>query len=149
MAYVDDFPTDARIVRWNMGVAFLALGVGGLFGMIQALHRTGIFRGFVSSADYYTVLTGHGVLLALVFTTFALAGLFTWGVTRSLDRPLPSPRFTMSWFVLMLVGAVLAPPGSTLTTRKIWPVGRPCRAIVGDSGLLWDRGLQTRMGKFI
>jgi len=108
MAYVDDFPTDARIVRWNMAVAFIALGIGGLFGMIQALHRTGVFRGFVSSADYYSVLTGHGVLLALVFTTFALAGLFTWGITRSLDRPLPSPRFTMSWFVLMLVGAVVA-----------------------------------------
>ena len=108
MAYVDDFPTDARIVRWNMAVAFLALGIGGLFGMIQALHRTGIFRGFVSSADYYTVLTGHGVLLALVFTIFALCGVFTWGVTRSLDRPLPSPRFTMGWFVLMLVGAAMA-----------------------------------------
>ena len=108
MAYVDDFPTDARIVRWNMAVAFLALGVGGLFGMIQALHRTGIFRGFVSSADYYTVLTGHGVLLALVFTIFALCGVFTWGVTRSLDRPLPNPRFSIAWFGLMLVGALLA-----------------------------------------
>ena len=75
MAYVDDFPTDARIVRWNLLVAFTALGIGGLFGMIQALHRTDVFRGFVSSADYYSVLTGHGVLLALFFTIFALCSL--------------------------------------------------------------------------
>jgi cytochrome c oxidase subunit 1 len=108
MAYVDDFPTDARIVRWNLLVAFTALGVGGLFGMIQALHRTDVFRGFVSSADYYSVLTGHGVLLALFFTIFALCGLFTWGVTKSLDRPLPSTRFTMAWFGFMFVGALMA-----------------------------------------
>jgi cytochrome c oxidase subunit 1 len=76
--------------------------------MVQALHRTGVFRGFVSSADYYTVLTGHGVLLALVFTIFALCGLFTWGITRSLDRPLPNERFTLAWFGLMVVGAVMA-----------------------------------------
>src|SRR6056297_1906470 len=108
MAYVDEFPTDARIIRWNLLVAFTALGIGGLFGMIQALHRTGVFRGFVSSADYYSVLTGHGVLLALFFTIFALCGLFTWGVTRSLDRPLPSVRFSMTWFGLMFVGALMA-----------------------------------------
>jgi cytochrome c oxidase subunit 1 len=72
-AFIDQFPHDAFIVRLNLAVAFGALGVGGLFGFIQGLHRTGVYRGFVSSADYYTLLTGHGVLLALVFTTFSVA----------------------------------------------------------------------------
>ena len=49
-AFVDQYPHDAFIVRLNLAVAFGALGVGGLFGLIQALHRTGIYRGFVSSA---------------------------------------------------------------------------------------------------
>ncbi|MFB6122144.1 MAG: cbb3-type cytochrome c oxidase subunit I, partial [Haloferacaceae archaeon] len=108
MAFVDDFPNESRIIRWNLGVAFTALGIGGLFGFIQALHRTGVFRGFISSTQYYTVLTAHGVLLALIFTTFGLAGIFTWGVTRSLDRPMVDHRFTQAWFWLMLVGTILA-----------------------------------------
>ena len=108
LAYVERFPDAARIVRLCFLVAFGSLGLGGLFGVIQALHRTDIYRGFVSSADYYTVLTGHGVLLALVFTTFFIAGLFTWAVTRSMDRPLSSMRLAWAWFGLMLLGTLMA-----------------------------------------
>jgi cytochrome c oxidase subunit 1 len=107
MTFVDEYPREAKLVRQCYAVAFGALGIGGLFGLVQALHRTGIFRGVVSSPDYYTVLTGHGVLLALIFTIFALCGIFTWGVTRSLDRPLPSPRFSQGWFWMMTVGTVI------------------------------------------
>ncbi len=78
MVFVDSYPKTSKLVRSEFLVSFIALGIGALFGVIQALHRTGVFRGFVSSADYYTILTGHGVLLALVFTTFFIAGLFTW-----------------------------------------------------------------------
>ncbi|MFB6135332.1 MAG: b(o/a)3-type cytochrome-c oxidase subunit 1 [Halobacteriaceae archaeon] len=107
MAFVDEYPAEARVARWCLAAAFTALGIGGLFGLIQALHRTGVYRGVVSSTQYYTLLTTHGVLLALVFTIFFLCGLFTWGVTRSLDRPLPSRRFSLLWFALMVVGAVV------------------------------------------
>ncbi|MFB6105963.1 MAG: b(o/a)3-type cytochrome-c oxidase subunit 1 [Halobacteriaceae archaeon] len=107
-AFVTQFPTEARVVRWCFYVAFSAFGVGALFGLVQALHRTGVYRGFVSSADYYTVLTGHGVLLALVFTIMFLAGLFTWGMTRSLDRGVVDVRLTKTWFGVMVVGAALA-----------------------------------------
>ncbi|QIO22010.1 b(o/a)3-type cytochrome-c oxidase subunit 1 [Haloarcula sp. JP-L23] len=107
MVFVDEYPETSKLVRSEFIVAFVALGIGALFGIVQALHRTGMFRGFVSSADYYTLLTGHGVLLALVFTTFFIAGLFAWGVTNSLDRELPQ-RIAWSAFWLMLTGTVLA-----------------------------------------
>ena len=107
MTFVEDYPREARITRLAFGVSFTALGIGGLFGLIQALHRTGALRGIVSSADYYTILTGHGVLLALVFTTFFIAGLFTWATARSLEREL-DPRLMWTWFGLMTVGTVLA-----------------------------------------
>jgi cytochrome c oxidase subunit 1 len=106
-AFVDLYPHDAFIVRLNLAVAFGALGVGGLFGLIQALHRTGIYRGFVSSADYYTLLTGHGVLLALVFTTFFITGIFSWAVVASLDEEL-NERLSKLWFGTMFVGTLLA-----------------------------------------
>ncbi|MEA5387070.1 b(o/a)3-type cytochrome-c oxidase subunit 1 [Haloarculaceae archaeon H-GB11] len=108
MAYVDDYPDASKLVRACFGVSFVALGLGGFFGLIQALHRTNVFRGFVSSADYYTVLTGHGVLLVLVFTTFFIAGLFTWATTHSLERDVPSLTLGWTWFAMMLVGTALA-----------------------------------------
>jgi cytochrome c oxidase subunit 1 len=107
MVFVDSYPKTSKLVRSEFLVAFVALGIGALFGVIQALHRTGVFRGFVSSADYYTILTGHGVLLALVFTTFFIAGLFTWAVANSLERELPH-RIAWSAFWIMLTGTVLA-----------------------------------------
>jgi len=105
-AFLDRYPHEALIVRLNFLVAFAALGIGGIFGLVQALHRTGYLR-VIPSADYYTVLTGHGVLLALVFTTFFIAGIFSWGITRSLDENL-STRLSYLWFGTMLVGTVLA-----------------------------------------
>jgi cytochrome c oxidase subunit 1 len=108
VTYVADYPDEAKLVRACFAVAFGALAIGGFFGLVQALHRTNIFRGVVSSSDYYTVLTGHGVLLVLVFTTFFIAGLFVWAVTSSLDRPLPSMRLGWLWFGLMTTGTLLA-----------------------------------------
>ncbi|MHB9285878.1 b(o/a)3-type cytochrome-c oxidase subunit 1 [Halobacteriales archaeon Cl-PHB] len=107
MAFVDEFPTEAKVTRMTFYSAFIALGIGALFGLIQAIQRTG-FMDVVSDADYYTVLTGHGVLLAIVFTIFFLVGTFTWAVTNSLDRGVVSPRFTWAWYALMSVGTVMA-----------------------------------------
>jgi cytochrome c oxidase subunit 1 len=107
-AFLVQFPAAARFVRYCFVIAFGALGIGGLLGLVQALHRTGALRGIVSSTDYYTLLTGHGVLLALVFTTFFIAGLFTWAVVRSLDRPMAAPRVGWTGFGALLLGTVLA-----------------------------------------
>ena len=108
MTFHEEYPFEAKIVRMCLGVSFIALGIGGLFGLVQALHRTNVFRGFIDSPDYYTILTGHGVLLVLVFTTFFIAGLFLWAVTGSLERPVTSQRLAWSWLILMTVGTVLA-----------------------------------------
>ena len=105
--YVDQFPAEARIVRAAFWSSFIALGVGGLLGLVQVLHRTDVVR-FMSGADYYTVLTLHGVLLAITFTIFFLVGIFTWAITTSLDRGLENLRFTWLWYGLMSVGTVLA-----------------------------------------
>ncbi|ELZ00922.1 cytochrome c oxidase subunit I [Natrialba chahannaoensis JCM 10990] len=104
--YIESFPAEAKVVRAAFYSSFLALAIGGLFGIVQTLHRTGYYR-FMDSADYYTVLTAHGVLLAITFTIFFLVGVFTWAVTTSLDRPVEDIRFTWVWYGLMVVGTVL------------------------------------------
>ncbi|WP_267641032.1 b(o/a)3-type cytochrome-c oxidase subunit 1 [Haloarchaeobius amylolyticus] len=105
--FVDEYPFEAKVTRVCLGIAFGALLVGGLMGLVQALHRTGALR-IMPSQYYYTVLTGHGVLLALIFTTFFICGLFTWGITRSLDTPIPNRNITRAWVLLMALGTVLA-----------------------------------------
>jgi cytochrome c oxidase subunit 1 len=106
--FFEKFPTASRITKSCMAVAFIALGIGGFFGLLQALHRTGVYDQFINAAQYYTILTGHGVLLALVFTSFFITALFTWAVTRSLETPLRNPWFSWTWFGTMLLGTVLA-----------------------------------------
>ncbi len=104
--YIDRFPAEAKVIRSAFYGSFLALALGGLFGIIQTLHRTGYYR-FMDSADYYTVLTAHGVFLVISFTIFFLVGVFTWAVTTSLDRELEDIRFTWAWYGLMALGITL------------------------------------------
>lgn len=106
-AYIDDFPAEAKLVRAAFYSSFLALALGGVFGVIQTLHRTGYYR-FIDSADYYTVLTAHGVFLVISFTIFFLVGVFTWAITTSLDRGVEDLRFTWGWYGLMAIGITLS-----------------------------------------
>ncbi|MEZ3117752.1 b(o/a)3-type cytochrome-c oxidase subunit 1 [Halobaculum sp. MBLA0147] len=106
-AFVDRYPDAAKAVRVLFGVAFVAFGIGALFGLIQALHRTDVVR-VIPSSDYYTILTGHGVLLALVFTTFLITGLFHWANTRSLGVAPTSKRLTWTWIGTMSLGTLFA-----------------------------------------
>jgi len=108
VTYIDDFPHEARVVRVMFAVAFVSVAIGGLFGLLQAWFRTNVFRGAFSTVEYYSILTAHGVLMALVFTTFFIVGLFTWGVTRSLGRGFNDRRFTWAWVTIMTLGPVLS-----------------------------------------
>ncbi|QFU81133.1 b(o/a)3-type cytochrome-c oxidase subunit 1 [Natronorubrum aibiense] len=106
-AYIDKFPAEAKVVKTVFFSSFLALALGGVFGIIQTLHRTDVYR-FIDPADYYTVLTAHGVFMVITFTIFFLVGVFTWAVTTSLDRGVEDIRFTWSWVALMSIGTVMA-----------------------------------------
>ncbi len=104
--YIDRFPAEAKVIRSAFYGSFLALALGGLFGIIQTLHRTGYYR-FIPSEDYYTVLTAHGVFLVISFTIFFLVGVFTWAITTSLDREVEDIRFTWAWYGLMAIGITI------------------------------------------
>nr|WP_160046574.1 b(o/a)3-type cytochrome-c oxidase subunit 1 [Natrialba sp. INN-245] len=105
--FVDSYPKQARVVRSAFLTAYVALGIGALFGVLQALHRTDILR-LVESPTYYTILTGHGVFLVITFTIFFLVGLYQWAVTDSLGRGPVDMRLTWAWYGLMSSGTLLA-----------------------------------------
>jgi len=105
--FLDKFPQEAAVVRAALWSSFIALTLGAVFGIIQALHRTDILR-VIDSTDYYTVLTAHGVLMVISFTIFFLVGAFTWAIVRSFDRNVEDIRYTWTWYGMMVTGTLMA-----------------------------------------
>jgi cytochrome c oxidase subunit I len=59
----------------HIGVAVAAFGVASAMGVLQALSLADIQFPHRSESLYYISVTAHGVLMALVFTTFFIMGL--------------------------------------------------------------------------
>lgn len=112
----------ARLAAANIGVSVGAFGVAAAMAMMQALSRANLDLPFRSASMYYLSVTAHGVLMALVFTTFFVMGLGYVVARRSLDRPLPHVGLAWASFWLALAGsaatlwAVLAGRASVLYT---------------------------------
>ncbi len=105
--------------RYQVGahllVAFIALLVGLLMGPFQTFRRSpwlqDVFDGQITTpifTYYYQALTLHGVLNALVFTTFFIMGVSYFVVQRSLQRPMRSTLAVWVSFWMMAVGLLLA-----------------------------------------
>jgi len=99
---------DARLTKSYISVAFIALLVGGVLGLLQGLNRAGLLE-LPSWFNYYQVLTAHGLLLVLVLTAFFTIGYFYAGLSHTLGGILPKVR-KMAWigFWLKIVGFVFA-----------------------------------------
>ncbi|MGF1505743.1 MAG: b(o/a)3-type cytochrome-c oxidase subunit 1 [Anaerolineae bacterium] len=110
---------DKRFIGLHMLIAVIALAIGSLFGPLQALNHADInlyqplqnlmepipFSPFQS---YYQGLTLHGVLNALVWTTFFITGFFTLTTVRGLERDLRYPWLNRVGFWMMVVGLLMA-----------------------------------------
>jgi cytochrome c oxidase subunit 1 len=102
---------EKRFVGWHMLVAIIALFVGSLFGPLQAFEFSGVnlykyLKPVIQS--YYQGLTLHGVLNALVWTTFFIVGFTVLTTIKGLGRPLSHPKLNWVGFWMMVVGLVSA-----------------------------------------
>ncbi len=98
---------DAKLSKSYLLVAFIALLVGGLFGLLQGINRAGLFE-LPTWLNYYQVLTAHGLLLVVIFSGFFMIGYFYSALSHTLGGLLPKVR-KMAWigFGLSMFGAVL------------------------------------------
>jgi cytochrome c oxidase subunit I len=102
---------DKKFIGWHLFVATVSLFVGVLFGPLQALEHSGLdLYPYIQPLfkSYYQGLTIHGVLNALIWTTFFITGFLTLTVVYGLKRPLRYPTLNRVGFWVMVVGLLAA-----------------------------------------
>ena len=105
----DDLRVVDRLTGWNISIAMGALSIGVILGILQGLeHATVDLYPYLAPVihSYYQGLTIHGVLNALVWTTFFIVGFFTYALPRNLDRPLRYPWLNRLALGIMIVGLI-------------------------------------------
>jgi cytochrome c oxidase subunit 1 len=107
IAAINQRLAENRVVIAHVYTATAAIVVGALFGVLQGMSRAQAFSA-PGWFDYYRILTMHGVLMALVFTTFFITGLSLFVTYRSIERP--GRKTTLGWVTwwVMLVGVLMA-----------------------------------------
>jgi cytochrome c oxidase subunit 1 len=106
----NDFRLEEKLTAWHIGIALGALFLGTWFGPLQVLQHVGIdlYGRFAPGIkSYYQGLTLHGVLNALVYTTFFIVGFLTFTTVHSLREKLRRPWVNVLGFGLMAVGMVI------------------------------------------
>ena len=105
------FRLEEKLTAWHLGIALGALFLGTWFGPLQVLQHAGIdLYGKLAPGiqSYYQGLSLHGVLNALVYTTFFITGFLTFTTVHSLKRPLAIPSLNVVGFVVMAAGLLMA-----------------------------------------
>lgn len=99
---------DRKLALTNIIVAYVAFLIGTFCGLLQVFVRNNALI-LPQWLDYYQVLTAHGVLLALVFTTYFIFGFLITGMSKTLGDFGPKVRL-FSWigFLVMTIGTALA-----------------------------------------
>jgi cytochrome c oxidase subunit I len=100
-------PEDAKLTKSFLLVSFVALLLGGLFGLLQGINRAGLLE-LPTWLNYYQVLTAHGLLLIVVFSGFFMIGYFYSGLSHTLGGLLPKVR-RLGWigFGLAMFGTLV------------------------------------------
>lgn len=90
-------------------VAFVGFGVAAIMGLLQGLHRAQLIE-LPSWLNYYQVLTVHGVMMGLIFTTFFIVGFLFSGIARVSGGSLTPAGLKLGWigYWLMVIGTVMA-----------------------------------------
>jgi len=95
-----------RLAVANIGVAIAAFGVASAMAVMQALSRANLDLPFRSAGLYYMSVTAHGVLMALVFTTFFIMGFGYVVAQQLLGAALTMRRTAWVSFWIAVLGTV-------------------------------------------
>jgi cytochrome c oxidase subunit 1 len=97
----------SRLILANIWVSVLSFGVAASMALMQAISRANLEVPYRSTRMYYMSVTAHGVLMALVFTTFFIMAL-GWAVAERENGRIRFPRLSWTAFALALGGTAMA-----------------------------------------
>jgi cytochrome c oxidase subunit 1 len=108
LARLDIPREEAKISLAYVYVAFAAFLIGATAGVVQGLQRAGLIE-LPGGISYYQILTAHGVLLALVFTTNFIFAFLYAGNSKTLGTFTPLSR-KVAWggFFVLTLGTLLS-----------------------------------------
>ncbi len=95
-----------NLIKANAVAAVVFLAVGGLLGLLVALTRWPAVQ-ILNAQDFYTVLTGHGVVMLLVWILFFEVALLYFCSSVLLRCRIATPRLGWVAFALMIIGAAI------------------------------------------
>ena len=101
----DVSPGGKALCLWHIYTGTVALTLGALFGLLQGFSRAN-FLVMPPWFDYYRTLTAHGVLMALVFTTFFITGFLTYATYTTIPR-VRSTKLNWTGYCVMLAGTLM------------------------------------------
>jgi len=97
-----------RLIYWELGIPLALLSIGIYHGLMQTIYRSGVIhQSNFAHLDYYQGLTLHGVINAVVLTTFFAVAFGHATITFYLKK---EPNKIVAWtsFWLMTIGTGLA-----------------------------------------
>ena len=111
---------EKRVTFAFLFTGLIALLVGALLGPLQAFNygNINLYEYVPFLRSYYQGLTLHGVLNALVFTTFFISGLLLYLPARELGLR-PAMQWVWGAYGIMLAGLVIAGAGIISNTSNV------------------------------
>ncbi|WP_067725533.1 b(o/a)3-type cytochrome-c oxidase subunit 1 [Oceanobacillus damuensis] len=97
---------EANLYMSFIYVAFISLFIGGLMGLLQVLVRSGSFT-LPWGIGYYQILTLHGVVLALVLTTFFILGFQYALMGKTVGMSAKQRKVSWLAFWVMTIGTAM------------------------------------------
>ena len=97
-----------RLIYWQLGIPIALLSIGIYHGLMQTIYRSGVIHeSHFAKLDYYQGLTLHGVINAVVLTTF-FAVAFGHATMAFYLKKEPNKKIAWLSFWLMAIGTGLA-----------------------------------------
>lgn len=101
-------PSLRKVVLTQLLFPMVLLSLGVYFGLVQVLARAGVIKSTsFFGIDYYQALTGHGVINAVVLTTFFAVALGNTVIPQFLKRPIAEGAAKLA-ALLMMTGTIVA-----------------------------------------
>jgi len=96
-----------NLIKANAVAAVVFLAIGGILGLLVALTRWPAVQ-LLDAQTFYTVLTGHGIIMLIVWILFFEMALLYFCSAVLLRSRIATPRLGWLGFALMVIGAGIA-----------------------------------------